>query len=399
MIDLHPILPMPKLARCLHSRPLMSSPRLWTGSLLVALLLLSSTGFLEVALAQVAGSGGSITGTGGIRVAVTTVNGVSRDEKGPVYLTRAECEENVPIEFRLDGAPMNKANIDVYRGENCNTSRRTDSAENVCSYVGTDAGGISSDLRVTVNAQDVIIGECPGHNQDQPTLWFLPVSEQGGAEMVSVYGINKQITIDTVAPNAPTDVDAGAGGENVITIKWKADPPDISLKRFIVYIDPAPGGGELVGRAQGALDGGTDGAVGQVNPECPSAHLIPGEVPEDLPSQIIVDRLENESQRSYQLKPKELGLENTTAAVAIQAEDEAGNLSPLSDVVCAHVIPTTDFWESYVQGGGNEGVEGCPCSTVGRTQLEGGWPVAVSLLMMGVSARRRRRGDRRGRVA
>jgi hypothetical protein len=389
---------MPKLARCLHSRPLMSSLRLWTGSLLVALLL-SSTELAGVALAQVAGSG-AFTGSGGIRVAVTQVAGVSLDEQGPVYLTRAECEDNVEIEFRLDGAPLNKGTIDVYRGESCNTSDRNNTATNACTYVGSDTGGVATDLRVVVSAQKVIIGECPGHEYDQPTLWFLPVSEQGGTEMVSLYGTNKQIVVDTVAPPTPTDVDAGGGGENAITIKWKSDPPDIHLKRFIVYVDPSPGSGEVVDRVQGSIDGGTDGAVGQINPECPSPYLIPGEVPEDLPSQIIVEPLDNENQRSYQLKPKELGLESTVAAVAIQAEDEAGNLSPLSEVVCAHVIPTTDFWETYVQGGGDEGVEGCPCSTVGRTQLESGWPVAVSLLLMGASARRRKRGDRPGgRVA
>jgi hypothetical protein len=383
---------MPKLARRLHSRPLMSSPRLWIRCLLVALPL--SSGFSGVALAQVAGSGAAAPGTGGIRVAVTTVDGVSRDEKGPVYLNLAECQDNVPVEFRLDGAPMDKPNIDVYRGENCNTSRRTDAAENVCTYVASDRGGISVDHRITIAAQDLIPGECSDRQEGTPTLWFLPVSEVMSAETVSVYGINEQIYNDTRPPTAPVEVDAGGGGENVITISWKFDPGDTQLERFIVYIDPAPGSGELVDPVQGAIDGGTDGAVGQVNPECPSPYLIPGETPEDVPSQIIVEPLDNENQRSYKLKPKELGLENTVAAVAIQAEDKAGNLSPLSEVVCAHVIPTTDFWESYLQGGGNEDVEGCPCSTVGRTQLESGWPVAVSLLLMGVSARRRRYGGR-----
>ena len=390
---------MPKLARCLHSRPLMSSPRLWIGSLLVALLS-SSTGFLGVALAQVAGTDGSVTGSGPIRVKVATVAGVSRDEMGPVYINLVQCENNVDIEFRLDGAPRNKPLIDVYWGDGCNTDVRNNQSDSSCTYVTTKPGGVAVDARVHVTIQEIIMGSCSDHPQGQYKLWFLPVSQTKSPEMITLYGVNEQVWSDNSPPVAPTNVDAGGGGENVITVTWSADSQtDTDLERFIVYIDRAPSGGQLADAVQGSVDGGTDGTPA-INPECPSAYLIPGENPEGLPSQISVKPLDNENQRSYQLKPQTLGLENGVAAVAVRSEDKAGNRSPLSEVTCAKVIPTTNFWETYEQAGGDPDVEGCPCSAVGRTQLESGWPVALSLLLMGASARRRRRGDLpRGRVA
>jgi hypothetical protein len=78
------------------------------------------------------------------------------------------------------------------------------------------------------------------------------------------------------------------------------------------------------------------------------------------------------------------------ATIAVIAVDEAGNESPLSQLACVKVVPTESFWDRYQEDG--DAVDaGCPCTAIGPAQLQSAWPVGLSLSLIALSARRRRR--------
>jgi hypothetical protein len=81
------------------------------------------------------------------------------------------------------------------------------------------------------------------------------------------------------------------------------------------------------------------------------------------------------------------------AAVGVIAVDLAGNASPVSNIACVKVVPTTGFWDKYKANGG-KAESGCACSLPGAPiDVAAGWPVGLvlgGLALRGVRARRRR---------
>jgi hypothetical protein len=365
----------------------MSPQRFWAAAAVLPVLLVSSWPPTEVD-AQVAGSGASSL-FGGIQVDVASVGGVSRDELGPLYLGIKECRADVPIAFRLDGAPTNKPVVDIYRGENCNKAGRADTSENLCEYIATAPGGIGSNLSVVLNAQALIQGGCEGGLEGTPKLWFLPVNEAKSAETVSTYGVFVDLEND-MRPPAALDISGGGSAEKVIAVSWTIPERETKIERFVIYIDPAPegGGSAIDASVQGDADGGTSNQPGAINPQCPSSILLPGlPAPETTPEGIRSETVNTGTATKAQIRPD--GTEGAQVAISVVAEDKAGNRSPFSEVICAQFQPTQDFWEAYQQAGGTA-AEGCPCRANGSAQLQNGLPVALAfLLLLGLSARRR----------
>jgi MYXO-CTERM domain-containing protein len=222
-----------------------------------------------------------------------------------------------------------------------------------------------------------------------------------------------ETSIDTRGPNAPTEVEAGPG-ENQLFVTWKP-PVSGDLKGFRIYCDPPPG--TILGTPLGtplrtlqandgglALEGGTSAEAGvigtggsgpvadsggstpttpttpSIDPNCsPDTLLVPGAVPpQDAPwcgsasslaTKGTADDLEN----------------NQTYAIAVAAIDKVGNLGPLSSVTCSAPVVVDDFYELYRRAGGEGG--GGFCST--GTHPHGAW--ALMALVLGALGLRRRR--------
>jgi hypothetical protein len=338
---------------------------------------------------------GSTSGAGGIAVNLITIGGEDVNTIAEINLGIADCDDDAALVFELDGTSADKESIDIYVGENCDRTDRINEDVNRCKYITTkETNEQTRDLRIEVMAKALVAASqdrdvdeevCGSGVESMPTIWFLAVDNPMSAEDVGTgFGTYEALGIDMRAPDAPTEV-VGGSGENEIPIEWETDETDI--ERFIVFIDNDPiegGGGAGSG---GSTDGGTTDGGSANTGDCSSSVLQAGANPDDVPSGIRRKQVNEPTATGFELTPDDV--DGMMAAVAVAAVDEAGNQSALSNVGCVKVVPTEGFWDRYQANGGTaEG--GCPCSALGPAQLHSAWPVALSLLFLRRSARRRR---------
>jgi hypothetical protein len=338
---------------------------------------------------------------------------------GDIPIGIAECKADADIVFEIDGVPEENT-VDVYLGEACNqpTSRDSDTNSN-CDYVGNfPSNDQTRGLRLTIKTTQ-LIDDCDEPKESTPKIWFLAVTDPGKNEDVdNFYGTlteDRKVRLDTRAPSAPTMVEGGTG-EKQIPVSW--DAPGSDLEGFIVLIDqrPTDGGGSGGGGASGASGSGAGGDDGDdadqdggpavaadggqtaepaptgggssSDGECGSSVLTPNGSAANLGSGVKRKEVNEATATGIDLSPNDIGGE--AATVAVVAVDEAGNESPISELVCVRVVPTESFWDRYQ--GEDDAVEGgCPCTALGPAQLGSAWPVALSLWFVARSARRRRR--------
>jgi hypothetical protein len=370
------------------------------------------------ALAQgTGGTGGSTTSTSGGAIRVTLISIGDRDAHiGQNWAGIADCNDDADVVFRVDGAPRGKSEMDIYIGDGCQGTDRKNTTTNKCTYLGHQKyGGVTLGVFLHVKASKLFEDNCDAGVESKPKIYFLAVNVADSAEDVNNdWGVVTTLGLDTLAPAAPTNL-SGGEGEHKIPISW--DSGETNLKGFKVYIDPHPGAPGSVTGASGSsaeaadedagfavgsngmnpsLDGGmADGGtpIGTTNPECPSSVLISGANPMKLPASIHKKTIDKPTATTLDLTPDDIDSTNSTtkdAAIAVVAVDLAENESPLSSVACVHVEPTTAFWDRYKMEGG-KATGGCPCSAMGDAQIESAWPVGLAVMMLGLSAQRRRR--------
>jgi hypothetical protein len=396
----------------------MFSQRLW-----IAAALAASCALAPVARAQgTGGTGGSTTssGAGSVRVTLISIGDDEVNTVGTIYLNRRQCQAQDDLLFKLDYVPSNKPSLDIYTGENCASSGTRGNTTNLsCKYLDTvQTGGVTMGLMAHVKAQK-LVDDCTEASEANLKLWFLPVSMKMSVEDVnSAYGRFDRLQVDTAIPTPPVYVKGGEG-ENTIPVSWQGG--QTHLKGFKVYIDPNAGSPGSSGGGAGdqgtsgsnggvaedggaAGDGGSaiaDAGVGVIstgsvdggvitsapNPDCPSSVLFGGGDPTELPSSVRKKTLDEPNATGTNLSPTQIGSRH--AAVAVVAVDLAGNESVISNVECVNVVETTGFWDRYTTNGG-EAESGCPCSAMGAAQARDAWPVALAVIALAWSARRRR---------
>lgn len=344
----------------------------------------------------------------GITVRPLSVGDKEVQLDGTVQVGIDDCKNDVVVKFRLDNFPSSKESVDVYTGTSCNTvASRQETTNASCDYIGNYDATQNQDLEIEIKV-DLLIKDCNSNENSEKTLWFLAVDDPKSAEDVgSNYGQVPMVRLDTRRPDAPTSIKGGTG-ESQIPVSWKATGSD--LDGFVVLIDPSPTtGGVSSGSAGNGSSGGDSGTAsgsdmsdedGGTTPtgggssaggDCGSADLTPGGLTDGLPSRIIRKNVGEPTATGIDLKPGDFGLEDgQSAAIAVIAVDLAGNESPISEIACVKVVPTTSFWDQYQQD--PDAVDkGCPCAAVGPAQLESAWPIALVLGLTALSARRRRR--------
>lgn len=369
----------------MHTQTGMSLQRLWAGAALLALALIAN----PAAAQSTGGTGGAPFGIGSIRVQVQTIGGaeVRRLPGTQVFVGIDACRNDAPVVFRLLDILPAANSIDVYSGEDCNTSSRVTTTGGGCRFLTTETLTQTANLDVTVPASALFKRDasdadpCGAGVQDTLKLWFLPVNQSQSSEAVSVYGLYVDLVADSEAPEPPRGLTAGSA--EIINVNWDPIAGQENLDKIVIYIDP-----ELDAAAV-SVDADAGATLPELDEACPSRALIAGQAAPVTPPEGILTQEVDASLHKFTLEPGKLGLGRNPSAIAVAAVDKAGNRSTFSQVVCASAIPTQDFWESYRDNGGAD-VEGCPCAALGTTQLRGSWPIGLAFLMMVVSARRRR---------
>jgi len=128
----------------------------------------------------------------------------------------------------------------------------------------------------------------------------------------------------------------------------------------------------LAGAPADAGDGGV--------PRLPDAKYACAEIGGALGSRVVVEKIGDEplvNDKSY--------------AVAIAAVDSYGNVGAVSAPLCVMPGETTDFWETYREGGGGAG--GCSMDAAPLSTVTCALPCAV--VVLGVLRRRKRKGVNR----
>jgi hypothetical protein len=333
-----------------------------------------------LAPAASAQDGGTTSGQGSIAVNPISIGGEDINTlEEIVRLGIADCQANAILLLDLDGIP-DKNSIDVYIGDGCNSTNRTRTDLNKCTLIDTDVTRDQTrDLQFELEASKLFVNGCDDGMEAERTIWFISVGASGSAEDVgNDYG-TMRIELDGRAPDPPTDVEGGSG-ERQIEVNWDTDEAD--LEGFVIYIDPGSGGGSAGSGAPGDDDGGTPSDV-----DCGSGLLRPGgEAPDPDDFERAIE-LNEATATGETLSPNQIG--GTRAAIAVAAVDLAGNRSELSELACVSVMATESFWDRYEANGGT-GQAGCPCSALGPVHAHSAWPVALALLFIRRSARRRR---------
>lgn len=235
----------------------------------------------------------------------------------------------------------------------------------------------------------VKLGEATCQNDGPRSIYFLALQSSNSAEQAMSFGVIT-ITIDRTPPSVPTDV-TGGRAETEIPLTWTQPTEQIITYWTVLDLD-----GQLSSEAD--LDAGnvaTDAGVMGVN-ACSSKYLMPGQRFDPsglgLPKTVITHHL-----------PTKVGsttfngddfLPYTTIAAGVVAQDRAGNLSPMSNIACLQVTPTSGFWDAY-KGNGGAADGGCGCSVPGSSShsSERAWVIllAAAFGLVWRGARRSRR--------
>jgi hypothetical protein len=357
-----------------------------------------------------------ISSTGGVGVQLKLVGDQSytaQAQRG-TPLGKAQCDKKVDLTFVLTGlalGPKSAKYVEIYRGTNCNTMESKDGVGNDdCVRISFISRNQSSTFEMPVIPIEDVCS-----SMGDVTLWFLPVDTLGTNATLSFFG-KYELPLDTIPPNAPANV-RGGSGETQIQINWTRSDNNISRNLIVWDAKPvtvtdttttdapvvgdggaaggsAAGSGAAGSSAAGATDEADGGAIVIPEPECTSSLLTPGQaldvnkLPKGLGHKEAVGNVE-----SFTLSGSEIN--SARAAVAILAQDLAGNWSVLSNVTCVNVVDTTGFWDEYKVNGG-DAEAGCACSlpgsrAAGTRHAASGLLAALALLGIAVVRARRKR--------
>jgi hypothetical protein len=235
----------------------------------------------------------------------------------------------------------------------------------------------------------VRLGEATCQNDGPHQLYFLALQSSNAAETAMYWGAIT-INIDRTPPDPPTDVTGGMA-ETEIPLTWTQ--PTEQLITYWTVVDTM---GSLATAID--LDGGSLADAGVIGAsECASNYIQPGQKNFDpgglgLPASLITHHLTTKVGSATFNGDDFHG--STLAAAAVIAQDLAGNLSPVSNIACLKVVPTSGFWDSYKTDGG-EADAGCGCSVPGGAHGESRpWlsllGAALGLIWLGSRRRARR---------
>jgi MYXO-CTERM domain-containing protein len=270
---------------------------------------------------------------GGLGVVLLTVGDEAYNAQRRTPLGKSTCDAGANLHFRVTNLSVGSGSpkyMEIYKGTACYTTDAKDGVgDDDCMRIKYEDRTQSS----MVQEFDLPISDLCS-NEGDVTIWFLPVDTLDTNQAVTPYGVF-ELPLDVIPPDAPSNV---RGGNWIL---WDPDP-----------VSGSDGADE---------DGGTDGSEGTA--ACGSPDLMPGQeidlnhLPEGIRRKESVGDIVKD-----ELSGDQIGSDR--AAVAVVAQDLAGNWSVLSNVACVEVVPTNGFWDAYKEAGG-EAEQGCSCSLPG----------------------------------
>ena len=290
-----------------------------------------------------------------------------------------ECEtEGATIEIPITLSGVDDDNVRIYVSEatDCSDNDNRNDAVNdgTCIDLGKIPPDSESSLELNVRqilrplAKGVPVDSadfCTSIGDTGARVYLLNFS--GGSVDASAVA---EFSVDFVGPEAPALERVGVG-ENQLIAHW--EPSDSSdIDGYTVYCEPLADG-SLVG------EGGTDGE--SATPNCAGVLLKEGERP---PGTVRASDEYGVAKESGAYR----GLQNGVwYACGVAGVDKQGNTGHLSAIACGRPEPVKDFYEAYVEAGGEGGGGFCAFSRAPhRSALA---LVAATALML---AARRRKG-------
>lgn len=370
----------------------------------------------------------ALTGGDGDRVTPEGPANAFFDTERPIGTLDCASPSAVILELQANNVPTSARYLDFWIGPsdaNCadSTARVGDTA--VCYDIGFDETLSSTSMRdfdLPLSAFTAVsaLRACMPNVVANLKLWAL-ASETTTTTGTPIGSASIPVTIDTQAPPAPGNLEGG-DGESSLPLSWDAAGDEQTVFEYCIYVDTGTattiggdagdfdaglddggttddggtiddagtdaGGGFDAGPT--GTDGGASGDGGGTTPtECGSGMLVSGTIPTDRGLEPV--RCVSEDVTSQSLDPDSIGLAiGESAAVAVAAVDRAGNVGPLSNVVCVERVSTVGFCDRL---GGCEDT-GCSCVAAGASRSAGtpyGALASLALLVAVVSIRRRRR--------
>jgi uncharacterized protein (TIGR03382 family) len=296
---------------------------------------------------------------GSMTVELLSIGDRAPDPLSLSYMNLADCRGGAVLAFAIEGLPSTIPFVDIYAGDAaCNQpiNRGRDSVAGACVLLLTAAVNAEDRPTISIGADRF---DCDRGADFRPKLWFLGVHASGSDEDVAAhYAAFDNLTIKLVPPQAPSKLRAAVRDRSV-RVSWTSEQPGLS--GFVVFLEP------------NVTEGGDAG-----DDPCGSTALAEGAAPDALPSRLR--RINVDAATGLALIERS-AFGSSRAAVAVAAMDEAGNLSPLSNVAC--VDPSSRVALTKAGPDANKS-SGCSCFAVG-SPATAPWPV----LLLAWSLRRR----------
>lgn len=284
----------------------------------------------------------------------------------------AECATDIPLAFAGLTASTTMRYLDVWWASSaaagCQTSTtRANMTSPVCHYVTSIPYTTGPNTTVHVSAE-TLFGGC---TSDQRTFYFFDTATMEENSMTFTAYWTLDVAIDATAPVAPV-ITSTPAGDTQLQIAWNASSfTDLGMSgRVYVYADSTGCTG----------DGGT-------------SSLVPGAT---APSTTLASlAASNPATLQASLLGWSTGTYGQSAAIAIAVVDTAGNVSPLSNVVCASHVQVSGFFDQYCAAHGMTDTTACAnnyrgCSVGLPSRRIDLAACALGLLVAGVFVARRR---------
>ena len=290
-----------------------------------------------------------------------------------------ECENEgatITIPITLTGIDDDNVRIFVSKSVDCANNDERDEAINAGTCI--NIGGLEDKNTVKLDVRQILrpltsegvdsANFCSSIGQDTVQVFLLDL----GTSTVTT-SARTTFSIDFLGPNPP-ELERVGIGENQLIVHWDASSSS-DIDGYRIFCEPLSDG-SLVG------EGGADGEA--ASPDCSGTSLIAGQRP---PGSVRASPQYGVTKDSGAYEDLENGVWYACAVAGVDAQGNYGNLSELA---CGRPQPVTDFYEAYVNAGGEGGGGFCAFSRAPhRSALA---LLAATALML---AARRRKGAAR----
>lgn len=290
----------------------------------------------------------------------------------------SECGTAIPLTFSSLMTTTTTRYIDVWYGTSasagCQTGTvRASTTSPVCHYVTSIPYTTGPNLTVSTLTASILFGGCA--SDERRTFFFFDTTTTEENTMTYTSFWTLDVAVDVTAPSAPT-ITSTPAGDTLLSVDWNSSAStDLGIAGKVnVYVDTAGCSG----------DGGTSTLMQNAAPPSTYTQQASASSPVSVTTSTF---------------GWTAGTYGQSVAIAIATVDTAGNVSNLSNVVCATHVAVSGFWDEYCASHGMTDPTACAnnyrgCSVGLPTRRWDLSACGVGLLVAGLFVSRRRRRAR-----